>query len=431
MNLSTLYLHLILGAQAGIRLLNFLLFFKLFRTSAEMDVYFLLLSSISALSLLPTILVGQFMFFYHRVKKESTPLAYQLYGFSLSYLILVGGTLTTIAFLGQKVFLTFLPGLDLHRQKLFSQLLVYFIPILLLSPITALNIRLFQSEMHFALPYLLQGLPSYFHFSGLLYLWLNHEANIVWLAKIYLLGEFSATLCTLLYTKRLKIPLHLPQWSHPWGKEMLKNSILIHISQSLYQTLLPYANNYFLSFFPQGVASLFYYSLRIATTLFQISALPAVDICRAKISKEVAKKGKFLLPSLMREYVPKTYGWLILGTGTVAMALPWLLNWIGGTGKVNPENLTLFRWIFLFLSLWHFVYFILTFFAGWMLAWNQYKTILTLNLIFILTYFLLGNTLLFGLGWYPLLIPIALLCSTILHCGLYGYFAWKTQPTQK
>lgn len=280
--------NLLVAVQVILSLLNATLLINVFGVSAEADTYLMAVNIIISLQFLELMMTEQFTQFYNDIKAKDTEDAKRFYNAALFFTICIGLTSFVIFTLGTNIITCiFAKNMDIQRHIMLTKLLKILFIGSAVMPIVSLNERLFVAEMKISVSYILQIIQILSVVIAQILLIIINSKNVEFLAWALALGRIAATMVSMYFALKI-IPFKLNFW-HPNIKPFVKNSIVIKFGDNLSNFVLPAIVNNVLASLGTGVASYYYYALKIVDILNNISIGPSSKVLKSKISEYMAK----------------------------------------------------------------------------------------------------------------------------------------------
>ena len=374
--------NFLVGTQIFLNILNISLIMRVFGASAYSDAYLLALSIFGVLVLILLMPVAQFMQFYNELKGISLKKSHDFYNCSLFFSFFVGVVLCIFfTFHLDFVIQIFTKNIDIERFFILKKILIAFLCGLAFYPINAINERLFNAEMRFALPYILQIVPTALVVFTQILMLVFHSYNIVFLAYSQAFGNILVALLGSYYIAKYLIPFKFVKWQDYMNK-FIKNSTIMQFGHSFYSITLPVFFNNFLITFPQGYVSYFYYAKKILdiTNIFTLG--PSRNILGSNISKYMVQKNIEKIKAISKKFL--IYGGAIF---VIALVIAYYLQkpiiQMITSNKFTNNDLFLISHIFLSLCPWYLIIFCEAPYVSINTQAKKAKSILVINTTFL------------------------------------------------
>lgn len=407
--------------QIIVGILNSALLIRTFGVSVNSDAYFLALSIYTVLCLVILMPIEQFMQFYNELKVCSLKKSHEFYNCSLILSFFIGILFFIIFNCGLNIIIkVFTFNIDAQRFIILKQLLWIMTIGAVFYPVNAINERLFNAEMRFSIPYILSIIPTTLVVAAQLILILKNSNNIFYLAYAQSFGMFLIALIGTLYINKTIIRFRWKAKCNDYIKKYVINSIFIQFGNSFWTITIPIIFNNFLVTFPQGYISYFYYAKKIIDIINNFTIGPSKNILRSKISKFIAKKDVDLINKNSSHFI--LFGSIIF---TIAVVIAYfsqgfILTLIAGN-KLSQYDLTRIAMLFLSLCPWYFVIFGEYPYVCINTQAKRGKTILIINIIFVVVFAVLLKIFHDFLGIYS--IGISAFLAQIINLLNHRYIA--------
>lgn len=251
------------------------LLYGCYGASGISDIYFIALSIVTTLYLVLNTFVEQYLLNVRKIYSDKIKTR-ELFSVMFLWCTIVGIIITTIIFMfGPHVVLFFSANLDAERQvklivvfNIFAMTLYLYIPwqILLMS-LGALG-KIGTSNF-------LSMLPNVGTLFFLLYIKFYH-ADITYAAYGYFSGTLVSFLISIVicykeigFVINFKSPLLMPT---------MINSIKMKMAHNLHNVFIGWAITFFLSSYPSGIASVFFYAKKVSDTTLNVLYMPSYKI---------------------------------------------------------------------------------------------------------------------------------------------------------
>lgn len=377
--------NFLVGIQIFLNILNISLLMRVFGASAYSDAYLLALSIFGILVLILLMPVAQFMQFYNELKVCSLKKSHEFYNCSLIFAFSIGIVCCILFAVGLNcIIYLFAKDIDWQRLLILKKLLFAFLCGLAFYPVNAINERLFNAEMRFAIPYILQIIPTGFVVLTQILMLMFHKYNIVYLAYSQAIGNVLVAILGSLYIAMYIIPFKFVKWQNYMNK-FIQNSSVMQFGHSFYSITLPWFFNNFLITFPAGYVSYFYYAKKILDITNMFTLGPSRNILGANISKYMAKKDIGQIKAISKKFLFS--GGIVF---LIAMAFAYYLQkpviqYIT-SNKFSITDLNLIAGIFLSLCPWYLIIFCEAPYVSINTQAKKAKSILLINVSFLIIF---------------------------------------------
>lgn len=380
--------NFLVALQIFFNILNISLLMRVFGASAYSDSYLLALSIFGVLVLILLMPIAQFMQFYNELKVQSLKKSHDFYNCALLFSFSIGIVFCLLFYFGLNYIIQiFANDIDMQRLIILKKMLIAFICGLAFYPINGINERLFNAEMRFTIPYILQIVPTSFVVLTQILMLLLHKYDIVFLAYAQAVGNILVALLGSCYIAKYMIPFRFVKWQSYMNK-FIQNSTIMQFGHSFYSITLPLFFNNFLISFPAGYVSYFYYAKKILdiTNLFTLG--PSRNILGSSISKYMAQNNIEQIRIISKKF--------LIGGGIVfviAMIFAFYLQkpiiQLITSNKFTADDLTLIACLFLSLCPWYLVIFCEAPYVSINTQAKKAKSILIINTSFLFIFAIL------------------------------------------
>lgn len=380
--------NILASLQIAFTLLNAFLLIKNFGVSSETDAYFMLQTIFAAISLLQYMPVEQFMFFYNDAKKEGKKSAADFYCFSLFVSFATGMLFFLCFYFFQDYVIAFFAyKLDALRLRMLGEFVSIYKWSLFFIPLTYICSSLLNAEMKIGYSYLVSMLPTVFTVIVQLLLYNCSSPPMIYLVKAGLAGVVTGGLL-LLFIVKIKLGYGVyPIFRHKLSLKYVKNSVAMRFGHNIHSFLFPLATNNFLSAFPSGFVSYFYYAQRIVGILQALIIGPSSRMLQSRIASMWSDNLLGEIKEEVKKYY-KFFSLLFLFSAFICyFAIPFAFEIIASS--VPDSGVRHIQIMFAFLALWSFVLFIESPFDMILISSKNSRIFMAVNSIFILTYSLI------------------------------------------
>ena len=406
--------------QIIVGILNSVLIMRVFGVSAYSDAYLLAISIFSVFCLILLMPIDQFMQFYNELKVKSLKKSHDFYNCALVFSFFAGIICCLIFHFGLNIIIIFF---ILVFDFLCFEILMFLLSILtcglVFYPINGVNERLLNAEMRFSIPYMLVIIPNLLVVLVQILMMINHYINIYYLAYAQALGLFFVSLFGSIYISKTLIRFKFVGWQDYMTK-FIKNSMIMQFGNSFWSMTIPVIFNNFLVTFPQGYVSYFYYARKILDIANNFSIGPSKNILRSKISKFVSKSDVESIKKVSKSFL--LWGGLVfLVTVVVAYFVQGPVITLITSNKLTPLDLKMISLLFLSLSPWYFIIFLETPYVCVNVQSKKAKTVLFINLSFLIIFASLLPLFRQSIGIYA--IAVSLILAQIINLISHTYVA--------
>ena len=393
--------------QIIVGILNSVLVMKVFGVSIYSDAYLLAISIFSVFCLILLMPIDQFMQFYNELKVKSLKKSHDFYNCALIFSLFAGILFCLFIHCGlDYIIKLFTLNLDIQRFEILKNLLTILTCGLMFYPINGVNERLLNAEMRFSIPYMLVIIPNLLVVLVQILMIFYHYTNIYYLAYAQALGLFLVSLFGSIYISKTLIRFKFVGWQD-YMTRFIKNSMIMQFGNSFWSITIPIIFNNFLVTFPQGYVSYFYYARKILDIANNFSIGPSKNILRSKISKFVSKCDVDSIKKVSKSFL--SWGGLVfLVTVVIAYFVQGpIISLISGN-KLTKFDLKMISLLFLSLSPWYFIIFLETPYVCVNIQSKKAKTVLFINLSFLIIFAFLLPLFRNSLGIYSLAVSLIL-----------------------
>lgn len=408
--------------QIIVGILNSVLIMRVFGVSVYSDAYLLAISIFSVFCLILLMPIEQFMQFYNELKVKSLKKSHDFYNCALIFSLFTGIICCLIFHFGLSFIIKlFTLNIDYQRFEILKNLLTILTCGLVFYPVNGVNERLLNAEMRFSIPYILIIIPNLLVVLVQILMIINHYTNIYYLAYAQALGLFFVSLFGSIYISKTLIRFKLVGWQD-YMTRFIKNSMIMQFGNSFWTMTIPVIFNNFLVAFPQGYVSYFYYARKILDIANNFSIGPSKNILRSKISKFVSKYDVESIKKIAKSFL--LWGSLVfLITVIVAYFIQGPIISLISANKLTKLDLKMISLLFLSLSPWYFIIFLETPYVCINIQSKKAKTILFINLSFLVIFASLLPIFKQSLGIYA--IAISLILAQIINLIFHKMVADK------
>lgn len=398
--------------QIIVGILNSVLIMRVFGVSVYSDAYLLAISIFSVFCLILLMPIDQFMQFYNELKVTSLKKSHDFYNCALIFSLFAGIICCLIFHLGLGLIIKlFTLNIDSQRFEILKHLLTILTCGLVFYPVNGVNERLLNAEMRFSIPYILVIIPNLLVVLAQIFMIINHYTNIYYLAYAQALGLFFVSLFGSIYISKTLIRFKFVGWQDYMTK-FIKNSMIMQFGNSFWTITIPIIFNNFLVTFPQGYVSYFYYARKILDIANNFSIGPSKNILRSKISKFVSKCDVESIKKVSKSFL--LWGGLVfLVTVIIAYFVQGPIIALISANKLTKLDLRMIALLFLSLSPWYFIIFLETPYVCVNIQSKKAKTVLFINLSFLIIFASLLPIFRQSFGIYAL--AVSLVVAQILN----------------
>lgn len=371
--------------QIIVGILNSVLIMRVFGVSVYSDAYLLAISIFSVFCLILLMPIEQFMQFYNELKVKSLKKSHDFYNCALIFALFAGIICCLIFHFGLNLIIKlFTLDIDSQRFAILKHLLSILTCGLVFYPINGINERLLNAEMRFSIPYILVIIPNLLVVLVQGCMIINHHTNIYYLAYAQALGLFLVSLFGSIYISKTLIRFKFVGWQN-YMPQFIKNSMIMQFGNSFWSMAIPVIFNNFLVTFPQGYVSYFYYARKILDIANNFSIGPSKNILRSKISKFVSKNDVESIKKVSKSFL--IWGSIVFFVAIVAAYfIQGPIISLITSNKLTPIDLKMISLLFLCLSPWYFIIFFETPYVCINTQSKKAKTLLFINLSFLLIF---------------------------------------------
>lgn len=416
--------NILAGGIVLIQLLSLALLFWQFGASDASDIFLFSLSMAATIQLIEIMFIEQFMFFYHDILNKNQESAKSFYQFAFT----LAGIIGIFMFLLLLSLTIFTPelisfGLEGNKQSIYIKFIMTLSVGLLLYPILAINDRLLNAKNFFALSYLLASSMHIFLFIALLFMVLIPNIEITFLGWGYSIGIAVGALSSSMFiwskfSYGPKITL-----THVHAKKFILKSLGMRFGHNIFMVLFYPLTNFFLTQLPSGSISLFYYVYRTVIAIFSVTAGPSHKIYMAKLSLLWSKYKFHAIKLHAAMYLKNTLKIYIFGVAfvfsTIVFILPEMINRF--QIDFDKKDLLIFQLLYLLISGWQMIILFESTYVGILIASHSYKEFITVNILFIVLYFLIVYFSIDFIHIYAL--GFAAIFAQIINLYLYRKYA--------
>ena len=393
-----------------------ILLIRTFGAGLETDVYYL---SISIVQFLPELVHGfvteLYIPFYNNLKfqneslnkKFSTSIIILMFIFSLILFF-------TLIFFPYQFVKIFASGFSQDKISLTAK----FLRILSFTLIFGMLLKIFSltlnAENYFYIPNSLILISPIFNISALLLFTKKYGIEaIIW--SILFSSLISFTIIFIYFFK--KIGFEIPDKKICiYILDLLKKNFITRMGNNVWFLKEIIITN-FLSYFPKGHITLFKYSDRILSFIFQIVSSPIIMVFYIKLTNFIPQKNFKELKKNLNKYFNANVILFLMCVFPLTIFFNLIFKILFGNKLKEEEILTMYK-IFLFLLPFYFLYLVSSFLTSFVLALKKGIKILEVNIIYILIFIL---TLMISLKFLKVYaLPISL--SFSMFYPLFSYF---------
>jgi O-antigen/teichoic acid export membrane protein len=276
----------VIGAQTLLALVFQFAFAWRFGASASSDAYFAGMTVFALMAGVAAFFTHMFMQYYNDLKVKDAAEAGRFYQAVITVSLAAGAAaFAVLAVFAEPLARAFAPGFSAQSAAEMRSFVLVIGGALVWNRAVALNNALINAEMRFLLPYLLGLLAPAFNISALLFFSGRYGINAI--AWATLASGLLSLLATSAFIKRdMGLGFSFRPW-HPAIPGLARDSFSIRSAYQLWALREPVAVN-FLSRFPAGNLSLYFYAVRMLSALLNIASTPVVHVFAARTSRLVS-----------------------------------------------------------------------------------------------------------------------------------------------
>ncbi len=337
--------------NVGLGFLNSILTIRVFGVGVEADALFISNSIIAALSLISSLWVEQFLYFYCEERAVSADSAKRFWSSAITVSLFIQVMLCGVLYLTiDPLISVFSAKLDAVRRSIIRLILPVQLLGFLVFPINAINRALFNAERRFALPFIMQLVPPSGILIALVICLVRRKPDIV----LFVSCNATALLCLPAFQAVLLHRMGFqfkPRLRHAALGRYLLNSMTMRIGHNINNLLLQPLLTNTVSGMSVGNASSYGYGRKLIDVLQAVLLGPSFNILNTRIAEAWVKKDVGKIRAAIRSYITLALVLLppciLIGT----LALPPLLRLVAGNENL-VDRIPLIRNLFLVLSAW-------------------------------------------------------------------------------
>ena len=337
--------------NVGLGFLNSLLALRVFGVGIEADALFISGSIVVAISLVSSLLVEQFLYFYCEERARSTESAHQLWSTAITIVSIAQVALCGVLYLAiDPVIATFSMAIDPGRRALVRVILPVQLFGLAVFPVNTINRALFNAERRFALPFIMQLLPPLGSLVALLVCLVRREPDVVLFAACNSVGLLclAAIQAFLLHGMGFRFS---PRFRHPTLVRYLFNSMTMRMGHNINNLLLQPIITNAVAGMSVGNASSYGYGRKLVDVIQTVLLGPSFNILNTRIADAWVRRDVAEIRAAVRSYIVLAVLLLPPFIVVAAGVLPPLLGLIAGAGNLS-DRIPLIRNLFLLLCAW-------------------------------------------------------------------------------
>lgn len=414
--------NILVGINVLLTTINAALTMRIFGVGVESDAYLLSGSILTTLITLQGLCISQFMHFYNDLKVKDVEDAHNFYNATFLFCVILGVLMFIIYYFALDIIIpVFAKGIDYERYNLLKSLLSISAVVILITPLRAINVTLFNAEMKFSVPYILEIIPVFVSVCAQIYLVNANLKDVEFLVLAQTVASFIITVIESVLVARLIIPFKLRLW-HPMIIPFLKNSFTMQIGNSLFTFLQPVIINNFLVKFPNGYVSYYYYARKIIDIVNKVTIGPSRDILRSKVSQEVAKRNIEKIKNYGLEYIKTACLLLAFIVPVVFFTQSYILKFISANNLSDFDLLNI-KWLYLTIVSTTFIGIFISNMVCTLTAAKKSLYLININIVYIVSLWFILKILNTKFGIYTL--PLALSLALFINFLQYKFFTKK------
>ncbi|HBE88612.1 MAG TPA: hypothetical protein DDW67_05665 [Elusimicrobia bacterium] len=276
----------VIAAQTLLALAFQFVFALRFGASASSDAYFAGMAVFALIAGVASFFTHMFMQYYNDLKVKDAADAGRFYQAVMTVSLAAGAaSFGAMAVFGEPLARAFAPGFSVQAAAEMKSFVLVLGAALVWNRAVALNNALINAEMRFLLPYLLGLLAPLFNIGAVLFFSGSYGINAIAWATLSS-GLFSLLATSLFIKKDMGFGLSFRFW-HPAIAGLVRDSFSIRFAYQLWALREPAAVN-FLSRFPEGSLSFYFYAVRLLSALLNVVATPVIHVFAAKASRLIS-----------------------------------------------------------------------------------------------------------------------------------------------
>lgn len=378
-----------------------------FGMSTNTDTYFFSIVIVTYLGFFVQAIWEAMRPYYMKLKLENRESANELYSILLNNLIILSFIVISLYFLITENINFLTPN-----QKQFLDIFIFYI---LFQNILLLNKMTLNLEEHYASFYFVDILVYSINIIIVLFFLQN---NILLIAYSTLFATFLANIWQFyLIFKKSNLKYYFKLYNNSMN-EIYKNSTKVKIGALFYGMKDPLLATVFLSF-GEGLYSLYSYANKFASSLFQITNGPVMNIYVTQLNNLVVKKSYLQINSLIKKVHFETLFLFMSSIILFYFFMPLFLNLFFGD-KLTSEDLITIKSIFIYMSIFYIIIALEAPFAHTMGAFKLFNYSLFVNFVFFVFLLLLYIAFKFTNFQYQIYL-IILISAQISNLILFVY----------
>ncbi len=339
--------------QVGLGLVNFALTLKIFGVGIQADSFYISMTIISAINLLQLLFIEQFIYFYHELSIKDKKSAHSFYQVVIS-LTLITQILLCFCFyiFLEKIILIFTSNLDAQRFSSILTFLKISILSIFLFPFITINTNLFNAEMKFSLPYIIQIIPGLANSVILIVLVFKVvNADIKYLAYSTVAAMSTSAIIQIYFVSKIGIQLKFAL-RHPMLWKFIKNSFTMRFGHNMHGFIVKPIISRVLTSLPIGYASSYSYAEKILSIIQSIIVGPSLSIVRSQISLNYSSKEYLKIKQIIKDYLKHSLSLMIPSVGIAYLVIPFALDFVSSK-NIKMDEILRIKYIFAALSVWY------------------------------------------------------------------------------
>ncbi len=339
--------------QVGLGLVNFTLTLKIFGVGIQADSYYISMTIISAINLIQLLFIEQFIYFYHELSIEDKKNAHSFYQVVISFTLITQILLCFCFYISlEKVILIFTSNLDIERFNLILIFLKISIWSIFLFPFITINTNLFNAEMKFSLPYIIQIIPGFANSIVLIVIVLKClNADIKYMAYSTVAAMSLSAIIQIYFVSKMGIRMKFAL-SHPMLWKFIKNSFTMRFGHNMHGFIVKPIISRVLTSLPVGYASSYSYAEKILSIIQSIIIGPSLSIVRSQISLSYSSREYLKIKHIIKDYLKLSLSLMLPSVIIAYLFIPFVLNFIASK-NINFDEIVRIKYIFAALSVWY------------------------------------------------------------------------------